>query len=67
MGIAPDGAPNLVEQGEVKFNDYIFSNRLFATKIYYLLIIFLQVTPIIHLQILLREWAKSLQKDQMIL
>lgn len=31
MGIAPDGTPNLVEQGEVKFNDYIFSNRLFAT------------------------------------
>ena len=30
MGIAPDGIPNLVEQGEVKFNDYIFSNRLFA-------------------------------------
>lgn len=32
MGIAPDGTPNLVEQGEVKFNDYIFSNRLFATE-----------------------------------
>lgn len=31
MGIAPGGAPNLVEQGEVKFNDYVFSNRLFAT------------------------------------
>ena len=31
MGIAPDGTPNLVEQGEVKFNDYVFSNRLFAT------------------------------------
>lgn len=31
MGIATDGTPNLVEQGEVKFNDYIFSNRLFAT------------------------------------
>lgn len=31
MGIAPNGTPNLVEQGEVKFNDYIFSNRLFAT------------------------------------
>lgn len=31
MGVAPDGAPNLVEQGEVKFNDYVFSNRLFAT------------------------------------
>ena len=30
MGIAPDGIPNLVEQGEVKFNNYIFSNRLFA-------------------------------------
>ena len=30
MGIAPDGIPNLVEQDEVKFNDYIFSNRLFA-------------------------------------
>lgn len=31
MGVAPDGSPNLVEQGEVKFNDYVFSNRLFAT------------------------------------
>lgn len=31
MGIASDGTPNLVEQGEVKFNDYVFSNRLFAT------------------------------------
>lgn len=31
MGIALDGTPNLVEQGEVKFNNYIFSNRLFAT------------------------------------
>ena len=32
MGIAPDGTPNLVEQGEVKFNNYIFSNRLFASN-----------------------------------
>ena len=32
MGIAPDGTPNLVEQGEVKFNNYVFSNRLFATS-----------------------------------
>ena len=31
MGVAPDGSSNLVEQGEVKFNDYVFSNRLFAT------------------------------------
>ena len=30
MGIAPDGQPNLVEEGEVIFNDYVFSNRLFA-------------------------------------
>lgn len=30
MGIAPDGQPNLVEQGEVVFNDYVFSNRLHA-------------------------------------
>lgn len=32
MGIAPNGTPNLVEQGEVKFNNYVFSNRLFATE-----------------------------------
>lgn len=32
MGIDSEGIPNLVEQGEVKFNDYIFSNRLYATK-----------------------------------
>lgn len=28
QGIAEDGLPNLVEEGEVKFGDYIFSNRL---------------------------------------
>lgn len=32
MGIAPDGTPNLVEEGEVKYNNYVFSNRLFADK-----------------------------------
>lgn len=30
MGVAPDGQPNLVEEGEVIFNDYVFSNRLHA-------------------------------------
>lgn len=28
MGIDPQGVPNLVEEGEVIFNDYVFSNRL---------------------------------------
>ena len=28
MGIDPQGIPNLVEEGEVVFNDYVFSNRL---------------------------------------
>ena len=28
MGMAPDGKPNLVEEGEVIFDDYVFSNRL---------------------------------------
>ena len=28
QGIAADGTPNLVEEGEVKWNDYIFSRRL---------------------------------------
>ncbi len=32
MGIAPDGEPNLVEQGEVIYNNYVYSNRLFPTK-----------------------------------
>ena len=32
MGIAPDGQPNLVEQGEVIFNDYVFSNRLHPSE-----------------------------------
>lgn len=27
MGVDSNGKPNLVEEGEVKFNDYIFSNR----------------------------------------
>lgn len=30
MGIDAEGSPNLVEQGEVIFNDYVFSNRLSA-------------------------------------
>lgn len=28
QGISKDGTPNLVEEGETKWNDYIFSNRL---------------------------------------
>ena len=32
MGIAEDGQPNLVEEGEVLFNDYVFSNRLRVPK-----------------------------------
>lgn len=28
MGTAPDGVPNLVEEGEVIYNDYVYSNRL---------------------------------------
>lgn len=28
VGIAPDGLPNLVEEGEVIYKDYVFSNRL---------------------------------------
>lgn len=31
MGVAPDGQPNLVEEGEVLYNDYVFSNRLHPT------------------------------------
>jgi len=31
MGVDPQGTPNLVEQGEVIFNDYVFSNRLYPT------------------------------------
>lgn len=30
MGMDAEGNPNLVEQGEAIFNDYVFSNRLFA-------------------------------------
>lgn len=33
MGIAPDGLPNLVEQGEVIFDDYVYSNRLRVPKV----------------------------------
>lgn len=32
MGIAPDGKPNLVEEGEAVYNDYVFSNRLTVPK-----------------------------------
>lgn len=31
MGVALDGQPNLVEEGEVLYNDYVFSNRLHPT------------------------------------
>lgn len=31
MGVDPQGTPNLVEQGEVIFNDYVFSDRLYPT------------------------------------
>ena len=32
QGIAPDGEPNMVEEGEVKYKDYIFSDRFKVTK-----------------------------------
>ena len=32
MGIDNEGTPNLVEQGEVIFNDYVFSDRLSANR-----------------------------------
>lgn len=32
MGVDPNGVPNLVEEGEVIFNDYVFSNRLTVPK-----------------------------------
>lgn len=32
IGIAPDGKPNLVEEGEAIYNDYVFSNRLTVPK-----------------------------------
>lgn len=32
IGVDNEGIPNLVEEGEVIYNDYVFSNRLFADK-----------------------------------
>ena len=32
IGVDSEGIPNLVEEGEVIFNDYVFSNRLTADK-----------------------------------
>ena len=32
MGVAEDGQPNLVEEGEAIYNDYVFSNRLKVPK-----------------------------------
>lgn len=32
MGTDSQGIPNLVEEGEVIFNDYVFSNRLYPTE-----------------------------------
>ena len=32
MGVAQDGIPNLVEEGEVIWNDYVFSNRIGVPK-----------------------------------
>ena len=31
-GVDDEGTPNLVEEGEVIYNDYVFSNRLYPTK-----------------------------------
>lgn len=31
MGVAPDNTPNLVEEGETIFDDYVFSNRIHPT------------------------------------
>lgn len=28
MGVDPEGVPNMVEEGEVVYNDYVFSNRI---------------------------------------
>lgn len=30
IGVDPEGIPNLVEEGEVIFNDYVYSNRIIA-------------------------------------
>lgn len=32
VGIDPEGVPNLVEEGEIIWNDYVFSNKLKPTK-----------------------------------
>lgn len=32
MGIAPDGIPNKVEEGEIVYKDYVYSNRLKPSK-----------------------------------
>lgn len=32
MGVDPEGTPNLVEEGETIFNDYVFSKRLMVPK-----------------------------------
>ena len=32
VGIDKEGVPNLVEEGEIIFNDYVFSNRLKPSK-----------------------------------
>lgn len=32
LGVAPDGKPNLAEEGETVFNDFVFSNRICPTK-----------------------------------
>lgn len=32
LGTDENGTPNLVEQGEVVYNDYVFSNRLYLTE-----------------------------------
>ena len=32
MGVSPTGTPNLVEEGEVVYNDYVYSNRLSPTE-----------------------------------
>lgn len=59
IGVDNEGTPNLVEEGEVIFNDYVFSNRLYPNK----KLLEEYNFPIKYSKLTFAEIAEDLQKE----
>lgn len=59
IGVDNEGTPNLVEEGEVIFNDYVFSNRLYPNK----KLLEEYNFPIKYRKLTFAEIAEDLQKE----